>query len=114
MAMNWIDKVGDDAIDAYVGIGMGATDYKQPMHKPFPLDRMKVPLLDVYGSQEYPAVLKMAPQRKTLIDRAGNSQSAQQIIDGADHYFAGHNEALVEAVGSWLDGLRFQDSGDNP
>jgi alpha/beta superfamily hydrolase len=107
MAMSWINKVGDSSIDAYVGIGMGATDYKQPMRKPFPLAQMKVPLLDVYGSQEYPAVLKMAPERKAMLDQAGNPQSAQRIIDGADHYFGGHNEALVEAVGEWLDGLRF-------
>ncbi len=107
MAMNWIDKVGDGSIDAYVGIGMGATDYKQPMRKPFPLTQMKVPLLDVYGSHEYPAVLKMAPERKAMLVQAGNPQSAQHIINGADHYFGGHNEALVEAVGEWLDGLRF-------
>ncbi len=107
MAMNWIDKVGDSSIDAYVGIGMGATDYKQPMRKPFPLDRMKVPLLDIYGSNEYPAVLKMAPKRKALLDKAANPQSAQRVIPGADHYFGGHNEALVEAIADWLDGLRF-------
>jgi len=106
MAMNWIDKVGDGAIDAYVGIGMGATDYKQPMRKPFPLDKMQVPVLDVYGSNDYPAVLQMAPKRMALISKAGNTQSAQRVIDGADHYYGGHNEALVEAVGTWLDDLR--------
>ncbi len=107
MAMTWIDRVGDSAIDAYVGIGMGATDYKQPMRKPFPLAKMKVPLLDIYGSNEYPAVLQMVPERAAMIKKAGNPQSAQRIIEGADHYFGGHNEALVEAVGSWLDGLKF-------
>lgn len=107
MAMSWIDKVGDSGIDAYVGIGMGATDYKQPMRKPFPLAQMKVPLLDVYGKDDYPAVLRMAPERKAMLDKAGNPQSAQQIIEGADHYFAGHNEALLETVANWLDGLHF-------
>ncbi len=107
MAMNWIDKVGDSAIDAYVGIGMGATDYKQPMRNPFPLAQMKVPLLDVYASQDYPAVLRMAPERKAMLDKAGNKQSAQRVVKGADHYYGGHNEVLVETVGKWLDGLRF-------
>ncbi len=107
MAMNWIDRVGDSAIDAYVGIGMGATDYKQPMRKSFPLAQMKVPLLDVYASKDYPAVLRMAPERKAMLTNAGNPQSAQRIVEGADHYYGGHNEALVETVGNWLDGLRF-------
>ncbi len=107
MAMSWVRKTGDGAIDAYVGIGMGATDYKQPMREPFPLDKMKVPLFDIYGSDDYPAVLRMAPERKAKINRAGNPQSAQQVIAGADHYFGGHNEELVEAVADWLDDLRF-------
>lgn len=105
MAMNWIAKNGDDAIAAYVGIGMGATDYKQPMVKPFPLDRMSVPILDVYGSKDYPAVLRMAPERKALMDKAGNPQSSQQVIKGAEHYMNGHNDALVETISQWLDKL---------
>ena len=107
MAMNWIDEHGDSAIDAYIGIGMGATDYKQPMAKPFPLTKMAVPVLDIYGSNDYPAVLRMAPERKAMMEQAGNPQSAQQVIEGAEHYFNGHNDALVEIVGDWLNNLRF-------
>lgn len=107
MAMHWIDEQGDSAIDAYVGIGMGATDYKQPMAKPFPLAKMQVPILDIYGSNDYPAVLRMAPERKAMMEQAGNPQSAQHVIDGAEHYFNGHNDVLVEVVGEWLRGLEF-------
>lgn len=107
MAMNWIDDNGDSAIDAYIGIGMGATDFQQPMAKPFPLARMKVPVLDIHGSKDYPAVLRMAAERKAMMDQAGNPQSAQLMIDGAEHYFNGHNAPLVEAVSDWLNGLKF-------
>ena len=105
MAMTWIDEQGDSAIDAYIGIGMGATDYKQPMVKPFPLDKMQVPVLDIYAENDFPAVLRMAPERKAMLERAGNPQSAQQMVDGAEHYFNGHNDALVEAVNAWLNEL---------
>jgi alpha/beta superfamily hydrolase len=107
MAMHWIDENGDSAIDAYIGIGMGATDYKQPMAKPFPLAKMQVPVLDIYGSNDYPAVLRMAPERKAMMDKAGNPHSAQQVINGAEHYFNGHNDALIEVVGDWLRELKF-------
>ncbi len=107
MAMNWIDDNGDSAIDAYIGIGMGATDYQQPMAKPFPLAKMHVPVLDTYGSKDYPAVLRMAPERKSMMELAGNPQSTQQAIDGAEHYFNGHNDALIEVVSDWLNGLKF-------
>ena len=33
MSMSYFDKYGDSKINAYVGIGMGATDYKQKVNK---------------------------------------------------------------------------------
>jgi len=50
MAMEWIrEKDGnvDGIISAYIGAGMGATDYKQPMEQPFPLPKMTIPVLDI-------------------------------------------------------------------
>ena len=102
MAMDWIRAAGDKNIDAYIGLGMGATDYRQPMHQPFPLDWMHVPVLDLYGAEEYPAVIRMAPSRKQMIEKAGNEKSAQRVLAGADHYFTDHGDSLVEAVADWL------------
>ena len=106
MTMAWIKQSGDDRIDAYVGIGMGATDYRQPMPEPFPLERLSVPVLDLFGNQDYPAVLKMAPERLSAIQAAGNPQSAQVSIDGADHFFEDYENELVEAVADWVMSLR--------
>jgi alpha/beta superfamily hydrolase len=82
---------------------MGATDYKQPMVEPFQLDKMPMPVLDLYGFNDYPAVLRMAPERLEMIERAGNPKSQQLAVPGADHYFKGQNEALITAIQSWLD-----------
>lgn len=106
MAMDWVDAKGDAQIDAYIGAGMGATDYKQPMQKPFPLVNMKVPVLDVYGEDEYPAVIRLAPERKAMIEQAGNSKSAQIVVPKANHYFTDKGDVLVETVASWLDTLK--------
>lgn len=103
MAMTWFSAHGDDNIDAYVGLGMGATDYKQPMAQPFPLQEMKVPVLDVYGEDEYSAVIKMAPERLAMMQAAGNSQSEQAVVPGADHYFKDKGAELTEVVAAWLD-----------
>lgn len=102
MAMNWIDLNGDSQIDGYVGIGMGATDYKQKMIKPFPLDKMKVPILDIFAEEDFPAVLRMAPGRWNKIQKAGNGLSKQVEVKGAEHYFGGKGDELVEAVSDWL------------
>jgi len=88
-----------------VGIGMGATDYQQPMHEPFPLAHMTLPVLDIYGSHDYPAVVAMAPERLAMMRTGGHPQSKQQVITEADHYYAGKSKELIDAVASWLNGL---------
>lgn len=105
MAMHWFKQRGDKEISAFVGLGMGATDYKQPMKEPFPLASVKVPVLDAYGSDEFPGVLKMVPERAKLIKQAGNPKSKQMVVEGANHYFEGKGQPLLRVVADWLDTL---------
>ncbi|OOY56698.1 hypothetical protein BOW16_07255 [Solemya velum gill symbiont] len=105
MANFWLDDVGHENIDAYVGLGMGATDYQQPMVRDFPLDKLKIPVLDLYGEHDYPAVHRYAPLRKMMIEAGGNPKSSQQVLPEADHYFTYRGDELIEAVGNWLDTL---------
>ncbi len=108
MAMSYINQEGDKAFDAYIGIGSGATDYKQPMVEHFPFAEMKVPVLDIYASNDFPAVLRKANERDDLIKQAGNPESSQRVVDGADHYYkkASDVEKLLEEIIAWLDTLQ--------
>jgi hypothetical protein len=45
--MSYLDKYGDSKIKGYIGIGVGATDYKQKIVNGFPFHKMLVPILDV-------------------------------------------------------------------
>ncbi len=110
MAMYWMEQHGDDGIDAFVGIGMGATDYRQPMRRPFPLASLKVPVLDLYGELDYPAVHRMAPDRLRLLEQGGNPLSRQVIAPNVDHYFAGGSDQLIEQVSVWLDDLPLKET----
>lgn len=103
MSMAWVRESGTSAIDAYIGIGMGATDYKQPMLEPFPFEKMQVPVLDLYGSADYPAVQNGAPDRWTAISKQRQAKSKQVMLMDADHYMRDQNEALLQAVAEWLD-----------
>jgi len=105
MVMAWLDAGRFRDVDAFIGIGMGATDYKQPMAKPMPLDKLSIPVLDVYGSSEYPAVARGAGERLEFIEKADNKKSSQIIVPEADHYFTDQDEALLEEVIEWLRGL---------
>ncbi|MDC9726999.1 MAG: DUF3530 family protein [Candidatus Thioglobus sp.] len=104
MAMSYFDKFGDDKISAYVGVGMGATDYKQKVIKRMPLDTMLKPVLDVYGEKDFPGVRRSAEGRRWLMDIANNKQSAQKVVASADHYFkdSGTADELVSVIDTWL------------
>jgi hypothetical protein len=108
MSMSYFDKYGDDKVGAYVGIGMGATDYKQKVIKRFPLDIMLKPVLDVYGEKDFPGVVRLSESRKVLMDVSGNKQNAQKVIKGADHYYKenGTAQVLTDTIDTWLVGLK--------
>ena len=105
MAMNWVESSPAMKIDAYVGIGMGATDYQQPMWGEFPLVKIKVPVLDVYAAGDYPAVIKMAPERLEMMNRAGNKKSRQVVVEDSQHYYTDRGDALTQVIARWLDTL---------
>ena len=108
MSMSYIDKYGDENISAYIGIGMGATDYKQKIVKEFPLDEMLTPVLDVFAENDYPGVIRLSESRQNLMDVAANAKSAQMVIKGADHYYKenGTAQVLTNTIDTWLSGLR--------
>ena len=102
MAMAFVRHHGDAGFDGFIGIGMGATDVGQPMREPFPLVEMAVPVLDLFGDEDYPSVPGKAPDRLAAIRTAGHPRSAQRMIPGADHFFRDMDEELVDAVVDWL------------
>ena len=105
MAMLWLEKSSGNGIDAFIGIGMGATDYKQPMQHPFPFASLTIPVLDLYGERDYPAVHRLAPERLALMTQAANPLSAQVVIPNADHYFKGNTGEVAKTVAEWLASL---------
>jgi len=64
----------------------------------------KVPVLDLYGEKDYPAVLQHAAERRRTLERIPGSQ--QTVIDGADHFFAGREKELAQTVRAFIEGLR--------
>ena len=72
---------------------------------PFPFASLKVPVLDLYGELDYPAVHRLAPERLQLINHGGNPLSKQVVATGADHYFSENSELLTKEVSDWLDSL---------
>ncbi len=76
-------------IVAYIGIGMGAGNTKF-------LKKIKLPILDLYGSEDLDAVKDSASMRATAASH--NKNYKQKMVKGANHFFEGKDEKLVEVV----------------
>jgi len=79
----------DTPIIAYISIGMGAGNTKF-------LKKIKLPILDLYGSEDLPEVKESAPMRANAASHNKNYQ--QKMVKGANHFFEGKDEKLVGLV----------------
>ena len=79
------------------------------MRQPLPLASMGIPVLDLFGADEFPGVLRMAPERKAGLVSGGNTGSRQIVVPGADHYFEGDEASaqLLDTITEWLDSTDF-------
>lgn len=90
MSYRYLSGKPDAAVKTWVAISTpGVEDYA----------KLRVPVLDLYGERDLPAVLKNAPTRAAGLKQAG---SAQQRLPNADHFFDGADAALLEAVSGYL------------
>ena len=108
MAQHWIHARSDTApaqFDAFVGIGMGAIDIGQTLREPFALDKLSMPVLDVYAELDFPNVQRLASARREAMRRGGNARNAQIVVPDAEHYFVDRGQALLDVVAAWLDAL---------
>ena len=89
-------------IDAWAALGMVAAPDGHDVALLY--IGIRAPVLDLYGSQDLPQVLAGAALRRASL--AGNPASKQVVIAGSDHFYAGHEDAMVKAVVDFLDGLK--------
>lgn len=113
-----------------VGIGLSVTPPKQDKnHLPLHLEKIKLPILDIYGSRDLNSVTRTAEQRSHAArqsslnatdnnehepyKQAGLSTTSnnvqgyityrQIVIEGANHNFARESATLTKRVLGWLD-----------
>jgi pimeloyl-ACP methyl ester carboxylesterase len=69
--------------------------------------RIKIPVLDIYGSQDWEITQVGAYERKKQIDKVPGSE--QLKVPAAKHFFEGQEDELVQIVAGFLDRV-FHDS----
>lgn len=90
-------------IKAFVAIGMQSTQKDKEINSAESLKSIRIPVLDLYGSNDLPGVLETVNLRKQAASH--NPNYRQQVIEGAEHFFDDFNEPLIEAIVEWLNKL---------
>jgi pimeloyl-ACP methyl ester carboxylesterase len=89
-------------IKGFVAISMAAFADDPRMNSILSLQKIKVPVLDLYGSNDIEGVLKTVDKRKAAAMQAANKNYTQIRIEGANHFFDGHEDELLDSVANWL------------
>ena len=102
MALEYLANNADQAVAAVVAVGLPASRDKPVSGTLLALQKVKLPLLDIYGSQDIGPVLSTLTERAAEARRAQNSDYRQIEVPGADHFFSGLDDELVQRVRAWL------------
>lgn len=102
MASDYLAGKPDPVIRAYVGVSMIESRADPRLSNVAALMKIRLPVLDIFGSQDLDSVRQAAPARARAARAANNRHYVQVEIPGADHFFAAHEEALVRRIRGWL------------
>lgn len=93
MANQYLIRTDDTSVGAWVFIGI-----LQGLEEMF---RIKIPVLDIFGSEDWTITMWGADERKKQI--LANPGSAQVVVPGAHHFFEGREEELLKLIVTFLD-----------
>ena len=91
-------------VNGFVAVGMGNLSSQDSMNSMLSLEKIKLPVLDLYGTEDLDEVLSFSEERVAAAKKAGNDAYVQKQITG-NHFFDGQEGPLVDAVAEWLAGL---------
>ena len=102
----YIEKEKVNSIDGVVLISLQNYTYiKPPINVLRLIEKIKIPILDIYGSLDFKESIDIAPDRRLASKKSGNSQYYQVEINGADHYFNNMEDNLIDHIINWTDNL---------
>jgi len=86
-------------------VAIGATGYS--FHDPkldyiASLKKIKIPVMDLSGSDDLPGVVKVKKQKVEAAKIANNKRYEAIEIQGANHFLVGKENEMVKAVDTWL------------
>jgi len=100
MANQYLIHKPDPAVHGFIAIGM-SNEFEGRYNNAVLLNRIPVPMLNLYGSQDDKAVLAFIKQYGAKASKT-NKHYSQLEIEGADHFFTSMQGTLIKVVSNWL------------
>ena len=101
MAVFYLSRSDDTAVSSLVIIGMGAGPVDNQNIKA--LETIKMPVLDLYGSEDLEQVLNSVELRRAAGATGPGSRYRQTRVEGAGHFFQEYEDALLQNVYEWIE-----------
>jgi alpha/beta superfamily hydrolase len=99
MGTYYLAHGADDGVSAFVSVGLAAAEVGLMKTADF-MEKITLPMLDLYGSEDFDNVLSTAWVRAGA--QKSNEAYTQFEVEGADHFFSNHDEVLLDTVVQWL------------
>lgn len=107
MAAHYLATNKVPEVSALVGVGVSGVQFSDPELGYFSsLTKLKIPILDIYGTEDIAPVLSSVKKRAEIARNSGNKKYTQIAVKGANHFFADMDGPLVENVSKWLEDSR--------
>lgn len=106
MASATLAEKGDMGLMGFAAVGMSSSDLDPQVDTTAQMGKLQLPVLDLYGSRDLDAVLNSVKPRAAAARKAGNERYRQVEVEGADHFFVGLEEELVNRVQGWLERVK--------
>ena len=91
----------EHSVSSFVAIGMSAQHTQKSINSAESLKKITIPVLDIYGSKDFPAVLATNEQRRKAA--AHNPRYSQLEIPRAYHFFDLFEKVLLTEIQNWLE-----------
>jgi len=102
MSTWYLASTDKPAVQGLVIVGIGSSEIDAKTNGLLSLEKIALPVLDIYGSRDLDGVLATTEARRKASRKAGNKNYRQTEIEGADHFFTGMQDVLVRRVYGWL------------
>lgn len=99
-------SLSSSQIKGFIALGMGTFSDDLRMNSINSLEKINIPILDISAQNDLEGITNTSKQRATAAITAGNKQFRQTVIPG-DHFYDGHETALMKTVADWLEKLRY-------